>query len=108
MPRQKVPRTGRSFGQFRFALPSFTAGAPAQRCPVGICPVTAEPGATSARLPTLAPGKSMLRVPTTACAPTLTGPITSRSPSSQYPDRSTSDSTAAPRPSRSTVSYTHV
>lgn len=40
----------------------------------------------------------MLRVPTTAPAPTFTGPISSRSPSSQYPDRSTSDPTAAPRP----------
>ncbi len=48
-----------------------------------------------------AQGKRMLRVPTTAPAPSLTCPISSRSPSSQYPDRSTSDSTAAPRPSLS-------
>lgn len=35
-------------------MPSFPAGAPAQRWPVGICPTTAEPGATSARFPTRA------------------------------------------------------
>ncbi len=81
--RQYVPRCGRCLGQLCLALPSLTAGAPAQRWPVGTVPVTAEPGATSARLPTRAPGNSMLRVPTTACAPTLTGPISRRSPSSQ-------------------------
>ncbi len=95
---QKDERDGRRDGKERAALPSRIAGTPAQRWPVGTEPTTPEPGATSARLPMRAPGNSVLRAPTVAPAPIRMRPRTSRSPSSHQPDRSTSGSTAAPRP----------
>ena len=81
------------------ADPTRRAGAPDQNSPAGTGPNTAEPGATSARLPTEAPGHSMLRAPTLALLPTSMAPICSTSPSSQWPVRSTSGSIEQPLPS---------
>ena len=78
-----------------------SAGEPDQYSPSGTTPNTDEPGATSASLPTSAPGHSMLRAPTRARAPTRTGPRWTTSPSTQKPLRSTSGSIEQPLPSRS-------
>ena len=77
------------------------AGDPDQYSPSGTTPKTDEPGATSASLPTSAPGQSMLRAPTRARAPTRTGPRCTTSPSTQKPLRSTSGSIEQPAPSLS-------
>ena len=49
-----------------------SAGEPAQNSPAGTTPFASEPGATSASLPTQAPGLSVQRAPTRARAPTST------------------------------------
>ena len=78
-----------------------SAGEPDQYSPAGTAPKTDEPGATSASLPDVGAGQSMLRAPTRARAPTRTGPRCTTSPSTQKPLRSTSGSIEQPAPSRS-------
>ncbi len=97
----RVLRGGRWSGHQTRALPSRAAGDPAQRWPAGTRPNTAEPGAISAPLPMRVPGSSVERVPTVDPAPMRTAPTRTVSPSIQYPERSTSGSTDAPRPMRS-------
>ena len=53
------------------ALPDFTAGEPFQYWPFLTLPTTPEPGATSAFLPTTAPGSSVVRAPMVASLPTV-------------------------------------
>ena len=72
-----------------------TAGEPFQYCPFFTLPTTPEPGATSAFLPTVAPGNSVVRAPMVASVPMLIGPTWKMSPSIQCPVRSTSGSTDA-------------
>ena len=62
---------GRSSGHGWRALPDFTAGEPFQYWPDFTLPTTPEPGATSAFLPTTAPGNSVVRAPTVASLPTV-------------------------------------
>src|SRR5690349_21088100 len=94
-------RGGRWSGHGCLALPDFTAGEPLQYCPFLTLPTTPDPGATSAFLPTTAPGSSVVRAPIVASLPIVIGPTWNRSPSIQWPDRSTSGSMDARCPSRS-------
>ncbi len=89
---QPGARGGRWSGQGCLALPDFTAGEPFQYCPFLTLPTTPEPGATSAFLPTTAPGSNVVRAPMVASLPTVMGPTWNRSPSIQWPVRSTSGS----------------
>ncbi|PQM46133.1 hypothetical protein C1Y40_03692 [Mycobacterium talmoniae] len=75
-------------------MPDFTAGEPLQYWPFFTLPITPEPGAMSASLPTDAPGSSVVRAPTVASLPTVIGPTWKMSPSIQCPHRSTSGSIA--------------
>ena len=52
-------------------MPDFTAGEPFQYWPFFTLPTTPEPGATSAFLPTVAPGSSVVRAPMVASLPTV-------------------------------------
>src|ERR1700677_2850771 len=90
---------GRSSGHGWLTLPDFTAGEPFQYWPFLILSSTPEPGATSAFLPTIAPGSSVVRAPTVASSPILMSPTWNPSPSIQCPHRSTSGSTALRCPS---------
>jgi hypothetical protein len=85
-------RDGRCAGHGWRALPDFIAGEPFQYWPFLTLPTTPEPGATSAFLPTTAPGSSVVRAPIVASLPTVMGPTWNRSPSIQCPVRSTSGS----------------
>ncbi len=96
---QRVRRGGRSSGHGCLTRPDFTAGEPFQYCPFLILSTTPEPGATSAFLPTTAPGSSVVRAPTVASSPTVISPTWNSSPSTQCPLRSTSGSTALRCPS---------
>ena len=98
---QRRARVGRRSGQRCVALPVRAAGTPAKCCPAGTAPSTHEPGPICARLPIRAPGSRVDRAPTIAPAPIRIRPMWTVSPSTQWPDRSTSGSTAAPLPSRS-------
>ena len=75
-----------------------SAGEPAQNSPAGTTPSTSEPGATSASLPTEAPGLSVQRAPTRARAPTEIGADVDDVAVDPVPARSTSGSIAAPLP----------
>src|SRR5690242_19149391 len=59
------------------------AGEPAHRWFAGNAPVTVDPAAIFAPLPTRAPGMSVLRAPTRLPAPTRSAPIRTTSPSTQ-------------------------
>src|SRR6478672_9294243 len=78
---QRRRRGGRSEDHGPRAVPVGSAGEPDQDWPFVTAPSTAEPGATSAYLPTTAPGPRVLRVPILAPAPTLTAPMWRTSPS---------------------------
>src|SRR5271166_6870293 len=67
-------RGGRSSGHGWWTLPDFTAGEPFQYWPFLILSSTPEPGATSAFLPTIAPGSSVVRAPTVASLPIVISP----------------------------------
>src|SRR5690242_4084481 len=97
---QSGERGGRWSGHGCLALPDFTAGEPFQYWPFLTLPTTPEPGATSAFLPTTAPGSSVVRAPMVASLPTVTGPTWNWSPSIQCPERSTSGSIEQPCPNR--------
>ncbi|SHU22931.1 Uncharacterised protein [Mycobacteroides abscessus subsp. abscessus] len=76
-----------------------TAGEPFQYWPFLTRPTTPEAGATSAFLPTTAPGSRVVRAPTVASSPMTMGPTWNLSPSTQCPERSTSGSTELRSPS---------
>ena len=102
---QKPGRVGAggSVGQCSPASPSLRPGAPPQRSPAPMAPVTTVPGSISAPAPITAPGLSIEREPIRAPAPISIAPTTSSCPSIHQPRMSTLPSTVAPSPTVSSA-----